>query len=197
MPYSSAMAHGLLRLQFSCSGCGNCCRELRVPLTLADARRLPATAVAWLRPDEVDMTGEPESFVLLPQGRRLMVLAQHQGVCAFLHADHCTVYEQRPSACRLYPFAVSLGRRGGVRRLKLLQPDLCTGDTRGFTNAVHLSEQQRVHQRELSNHVASIQAFNRRQAHRQRLGLAPLTVDEFLQGALDEDAKPCSELPLD
>jgi Fe-S-cluster containining protein len=174
------MAHGLLRLRFSCSGCGHCCRGLRVPLTLADAAKLPADAVAWLDPDEVDMTGEPESFVLLPEGRRLLVLAQRDGACVFLAGDRCTVYESRPSACRLYPFDVTLGRKHGIRRLKLLSPNLCVGDTRGFTDPQKLSQEYRVHRAELVAHVESVQAFNRQQAHRRRWGLPMLAATYLL-----------------
>lgn len=177
------MAHGLLRLRFACSGCGRCCRDLRVPLTLADARRLPSSAIAWLRPDEVDMTGEPESFVLLPEGRRLLVLAQHDNACVFLTDDGCSVYERRPSACRMYPFDVSLGRKHGVRRLKLLAPDLCFGDTRGRTNPTSLANQHLAHEGELRAHVADVQAFNRRQLRRQRLGLPLLPAAHFIGSA--------------
>lgn len=174
------MAHGLLRLDFACSGCGRCCRDLRVPLTLADARRLPASAVAWLTPHEVDMTGEPESFVLLPEGRRAMMLARVDGACVFLRGERCTVYSQRPSACRLYPFDVSTGRRGGIRRLKVLQPSLCSGDTRGFTNPRHLAQHHATHRAELEAHIAAVQTFNRRQRRRQRVGLALLPAQVFL-----------------
>lgn len=176
------MAHGLRRLKFSCSSCGRCCRELRVPLTLADAQRLPTSALAWLGPEDVDMTGEPESFVLLPEGRRLLVLAQRDGACTFLSDDKCGVYARRPSACRLYPFDVKLGRRQGLRRLKLLKPDLCSGDTHGRTNPAMLSQQQRAHQAELRAHVQAVQAFNRKQVRRQRLGLPLLPAARLFDG---------------
>lgn len=174
------MAHGLLRLRFGCSGCGRCCRDLHVPLTLADARRLPASAVAWRAPHEVDMTGEPESFVILPEGRRVMMLARVGGVCVFLRDDRCSVHAQRPAACRLYPFDVSTGRKGGIRRLRVLQPNLCTGDTQGFTNPVHLAQQHAAHRAELEAHVAAVQTFNRRQRRRRRAGLGLLSADAFL-----------------
>ena len=56
-------------LSFRCTGCGNCCRNLRVALTALDVKRLAAatgkatpTLVEWLAPDTVDMSGEPGSF---------------------------------------------------------------------------------------------------------------------------------------
>src|SRR5262249_35444606 len=76
------------------TGCGACCKTLRVAVTHHDVARLahatgrPATElVEWLAPDEVDMTGEPETFVELGAGRRLLVLAQRDGACALLGAD--------------------------------------------------------------------------------------------------------------
>ncbi|HEY3667542.1 MAG TPA: hypothetical protein VGL19_16165, partial [Polyangiaceae bacterium] len=71
------MASGLGLLRFRCTACGNCCRDLRVPLTSADLRRLvdetgqaARTIVAWLEPEAVDMTGEPGSMVLLDHAER-------------------------------------------------------------------------------------------------------------------------------
>jgi Fe-S-cluster containining protein len=175
------VAHGLLHLRFSCSNCGHCCRDLRVPLTLSDARNLPRSALAWLSPDAVDMTGEPESFVELEEGRRLLALQQRGGACVFLAEDRCTLYTQRPRACRLYPFDVSLGRKHGIRRLKLLEPALCSGDTAGWTNPARLARQQRTHHDELEEHVAAVQRFNRKQRHRHRMGLPLLSAEHFLQ----------------
>ena len=99
-------------LAFRCTGCGNCCRNLRVALTAADLSRLsaatgqPATAlVEWLAPEAVDMTGEPSSFVELGEGRRLMVLAQQAGACVLLGPDdRCRAYDARPLDCRAFPF---------------------------------------------------------------------------------------------
>jgi len=100
------MANGLRHLRFRCTACGNCCRDLRVPLTHADVKRLidgtgraAAEFVAWLPTAEVDLIGEPGSLVLLDHdaGHALMVLAQHAGACVFLGSDErCTAYSSRP-----------------------------------------------------------------------------------------------------
>src|SRR4051812_48452278 len=120
------MASGLHHLRFRCTECGNCCRDLRVPLTDADLRRLvhasdlPASRIVeWLPSEAVDLTGEPGSLVVLDheQGRVLMTLAQEAGACRFLSADErCSVYAARPASCALFPFVPSFGPRGGLRR---------------------------------------------------------------------------------
>jgi Fe-S-cluster containining protein len=185
------MASGLSFLRFRCTECGNCCRDLRVPLTHADLRRLvvasgapPARSVDWLEPDAVDMTGEPESFVLLDQpGRRvLMTLVQRENACAFLGADErCTVYEARPASCRLYPFAISFGQRGGVRRLRLLGGTDCayTRDGHNDAHALRIADEQRwAEHRAYVQHVAD---WNRLQRHRERLGQALRGAAEFFE----------------
>src|SRR5262249_46963044 len=121
------MAHGLRNLRFRCTACGKCCRTIRVPITGSDLKRLmartneaPERLIDWLAPDAEDMTGEPESFVRLREGRRLMVLAHRAAACRFLGADErCTVYAARPENCALYPFHLQSGKRGGIRRLRL------------------------------------------------------------------------------
>src|SRR5688572_23189497 len=97
-----------IALRFRCTSCAECCRKLRVAITHHDLRRLidatsraPQELVAWLSPNEVDMTGEPESFVELAGGRALMALAQHEAACLHLEeAGSCAVYAHRPLDCR-------------------------------------------------------------------------------------------------
>jgi len=53
--------------RFRCTACGACCRSMRVVLTHLDLLRLSGAVadleprLAWLGPDEVDMTDEPLS----------------------------------------------------------------------------------------------------------------------------------------
>jgi Fe-S-cluster containining protein len=185
------MASGLRFLRFRCTSCGNCCRDLRVPLTAADVRRLvdatgeaPVHVVAWLKPEDVDMTGEPESFVLLERpGRRvLMTLAQRERACRFLDADErCTAYEARPASCRLYPFTVSFGPRGGVRRLRLLGGTECdyARDGHNDAHALRVADEQRW--AEHRSYLRQVEDWNRIQRRRERLHHPLLGADEFLE----------------
>ena len=184
------MASGLGHLRFRCTACGNCCRELRVPLTDADLRRLVAATgrsasciVTWLPTEEVDLIGEPGSLVLLdhPAGHVLMALAQQHSACVFLGADQrCAVYLARPGNCRLYPFSANFGKRGGIRRLRLLSGAACdyARDGDNDPHALRVADQQRW--AEHRNYLARISRWNRAQRHRVRLGHRLQGGGEFL-----------------
>ncbi len=196
------MAHGLRHLRFHCTECGNCCRRFRVPLTgadlhrlIADERRTPADVVVWMSPDEVDMTGEPETFVDLPEGRRLMVLRWTDGACAFLRDNRCAVHAQRPSSCRMYPFDVRLGRRGGIRRLELLDLQDCEYTWEVPQKRERVAAWARRHRRELAAYVAVVGEFNRLQAHRRRLNKRLLDQSHFYRRALADARASASGRP--
>lgn len=97
----------------ACELSPNCCALVRVPVTHRDLRRLSQAClrsfgsfVEWLGPSHIDMEGEPESFVELDIGRRLMVLRHERDACHLLSAGgRCSVYLDRPSPCAAYPFA--------------------------------------------------------------------------------------------
>ena len=87
-------------LRFECQpDCGKCCtneaREGSVFLEAFDverlARRLGITPQAFAA--ELT-TGEDDE----------RELAQRDGACVFLEEGRCTVYEDRPIQCRVYPF---------------------------------------------------------------------------------------------
>jgi Fe-S-cluster containining protein len=184
------MASGLGHLRFRCTSCGNCCRDLRVPLTHADLRRLvdatgrPASQfVAWLPTAEVDLTGEPGSLVLLDHegGHTLMALAQREGACVFLGSDErCGVYAARPGNCRLYPFTASFGRRGGIRRLRLLGGTECDYRRDGANNPHELRAADQQRWAELRSYLAEISRWNRLQRRRSLLGRQLQSGRDFL-----------------
>ena len=174
------MASGLGYLGFRCTGCGNCCRDLRVPLTVADLRRLVAASllpaaqlVDWLPTHAVDLTGEPGSLVVLDATRALsvMTLAQRERACIFLGADQrCSVYTARPGNCRVFPFAASFGRRGGVRRLRLLQGTDCAHERDGHNDPHALREADALRWTEHRHTLEQIRLWNRAQRRRTLLG---------------------------
>ncbi len=184
------MASGLRHLSFRCTTCANCCKDLRVPLTTADLRRLvgqtgqPAhEIVAWLPTDAVDLTGEPGSLVMLEQTspRSLMTLAQRGGECRFLAADaRCSVYEERSASCQLYPFDASFGPRGGLRRLRLLGGTRCEYARDGHNDPHALREADQRRWVEHRAYLAQVSDWNRSQCHRSRFGHRQLGRQEFL-----------------
>jgi Fe-S-cluster containining protein len=184
-------------LSFRCTACGNCCRSLRVALTALDVRRLAeATSksheelVEWLAPDAVDMTGEPQSFVELSSGRRLMVLAQRDGACAQLGADDlCSVYAARPRDCQAYPFDLErTPDASGKRRLALLPLHDCDYAADGAQKQSALEHTDDARFRELARYQELVARWNRQAFHRRRLGKPVGSASAFLSFVLTADA---------
>ena len=107
-------------LKFRCTGCGNCCKEPLLPLTAADVKRIsertgdaPTDIVRFIDRNAIDMDDEPESFAMLRQGRRVMILRHQGGGCRYLGKDErCTIYGARPLGCRIFPFDPTFDKKG-------------------------------------------------------------------------------------
>lgn len=158
---------------------------MRVPVTHRDVRRLMTatgkSAAELTEMASLDMSGEPETCLDLAGGRRLMTLRFGDSGCALLGADGlCGVYAARPLPCRSFPFHASFGRRGGIRRLRLLPLGDCPWE-RGERESPHqlrtLLETQRA---ELSEYARLVSAWNRRQRRRRFLGRPPEDATRFL-----------------
>jgi Fe-S-cluster containining protein len=192
-------------LNFRCTGCGNCCRSLRAAVTALDVARLahatgqPAgELVAWLEPDAVNMTGEPQSFVELSEGRRLMVLRQRDGACGLLGKDElCSAYSARPRDCRAFPFdfdgssalAPSTAEGSARRRLQLLPLDGCDYATDAQNDPEALANEDQARWRELGDYWALVTRWNRRAWHRRRLHKTVGNSREFLEFMLQHVAE--------
>jgi Fe-S-cluster containining protein len=111
-------------MHFACTQCGKCCRDTKVPLTVAEA-------IKWLnRGDEVQLLceaspwtealeGEPRavhfkqrSFAVMsgsmPTRVVVMLVANVVGACPNLLPDmRCGIYEDRPLVCRIYPAEIN------------------------------------------------------------------------------------------
>ena len=166
------------QLGFRCTECGACCRSLRVAVTHHDVLRLAhatgkpaAELVAWLAPAEVDMTGEPDAFVELAAGRRLMVLAQHDGACTLLGSDNrCRAYAARPRDCELFPFDPELAADGGLQKLELLPFPACEAASDGTNDARELASAHARRERELDEYRQRVRAWNQLALRRRRFG---------------------------
>ncbi len=174
-------------LGFRCTGCGNCCRALRVALTASDVARLvsatskpPSELVEWLAPSAVDMTGEPESFVELSEGRRLMVLAQTGGACRLLDTgDRCSAYAARPLDCRAFPFDFERSSPEAVH-LRLLPLSGCDHAQDGQQDRAALEAVDVQRWQELASYQQQVSLWNRLVKHRRRLGHRAGSAAQFL-----------------
>ncbi|MGC9444435.1 MAG: YkgJ family cysteine cluster protein [Candidatus Methanospirareceae archaeon] len=75
---------------FACDRCGKCCSEMPIHLNEADIERLYRLDGEALF-EKLDST-ELDNFLKTP--------------CPYLKEGFCTIYEQRPAACKLFPFVV-------------------------------------------------------------------------------------------
>ena len=115
------MTSGRALLKFRCTGCGNCCKDPLLPLTDADVARIIARTherasdiVRFVNRHQIDMDDDPEAFVRLRQGKRVMVLGHSHGGCRYLDSeDRCKIYQFRPLGCRVFPFDPSFSKTGG------------------------------------------------------------------------------------
>ena len=179
---------------FHCNGCGACCRALRVAVTVFDVARLAAATghvthnlVQWLTPEEVDMTSEPQTFVELREGRRLMVLAQVAGACLLLGTDdRCTAYAARPADCRAFPFDFEVAAEATPprRKLTLLPLDGCNTVPGPLVDLHAVEAMDRVRWEELRRYQQLVARWNRQVWHRRRLLKSVGSAEQFLNDAL-------------
>lgn len=174
-------------LKFRCTGCGNCCRDPLLPITDRDLRRLvqhtgvtPSRLVRWCSKAEIDLDDEPENFVHLPAGKRVMTLRHSRSGCVFLGADqHCTVYSARPQGCRVFPFDTKFARDGKLRRLELIPATECPYEQDGKQSVKSLRVTQEQFACEVEQYQAKIAAFNQLQQQRKRKQRPLLTVQGY------------------
>jgi len=113
-----------MEMRFGCTQCGKCCRDTKVPLTVAEA-------ITWLnRGDEVQLLceaspwpaaldGDPRaahfkrrSFAVMsgsmPTRVAVSLVANIVGACPNLLPNlRCGIYQDRPLVCRIYPAEIN------------------------------------------------------------------------------------------
>jgi len=195
------VAPRLDKLKFRCTGCGNCCKEPLLPLTRADLLRIiartgddSAEIVQWVDRNGIDMDDEPEAFVMLRQGKRVMVLRHQRGRCRYLGVDErCTIYRSRPLGCRVFPFDPDFSSRGKLLRLRLNEEATeCPYELDGSNRIDDLRRLNENYDSGTSEHQEFVTAWNRLQRARRRTGKAAGTGAEFLAflGAAPRSKKP-------
>jgi len=175
-------------LKFRCTGCGNCCKDPLLPLTDQDVARIERrvgaaaeTFVRWVDRNGIDMDDEPEAFVRLRQGKRVMIMRQGRGGCHFLGADdRCTIYAHRPLGCRVFPFDPTYNKDGKLRRLTLIQATDCQYELDGKNDPDAIRGLHERHEAATAAYQGRVAEWNREQTRRVRRGGAAQTAREFL-----------------
>jgi len=113
-----------MNTHFSCVGCGKCCNDHHVPLTLAEARQWAADGgqvivlaegflgnglgLATVQREHAERrscvvpSGTTEAYVAIT------FAAYNVGPCRNLDEDNlCRIYERRPLVCRIYPMEIN------------------------------------------------------------------------------------------
>jgi Fe-S-cluster containining protein len=174
-------------LKFRCTGCGNCCKEPLLPLTDGDVKRIakgtgekPKDFIRWVDRHGIEMDDEPEGFVMLRQGKRVMVLRHTRWGCYFLGKDNrCTIYKSRPLGCRIFPFDGTFKKDGKLRHLKLIQAADCKYELDGKNDVKALHELDTQHEKAGDDWEGRIADWNKAQKARKRDGKAAGTAREF------------------
>lgn len=113
-----------MNTKFSCIGCGKCCNDHHVPLTLTEARMWAADGgqvivlvegflsnglgLPTLQREHAERrsvlvrSGESEAFIAIT------FAAYNVGPCRNLDEDNrCLIYDRRPMVCRIYPMEIN------------------------------------------------------------------------------------------
>ena len=113
-----------MNTHFSCVGCGKCCTDHHVPLTLDEARmwaRDGGSVIVLVEGFLADGLGLPPAqrehaerrSVAVPSGSTeafvaITFAAYNPGRCRNLDEDNlCRIYERRPLVCRIYPMEIN------------------------------------------------------------------------------------------
>jgi Fe-S-cluster containining protein len=113
-----------MNTQFSCVGCGKCCTDHHVPLTLAEAAQWAADGGSVIVLTEAflaDGYGVPADQLTHATRRShpvtsgsaqalvaITFAAYNAGRCRNLDAENlCRIYERRPLVCRIYPMEIN------------------------------------------------------------------------------------------
>ncbi|MDB6143774.1 MAG: hypothetical protein JWP80_2818 [Pseudomonas sp.] len=155
-----------MNTQFSCVGCGKCCTDHHVPLTLPEATQWAADggsvivlAEAFLN-DGYGVSAEQRNHAerrsrRVPSGDAqvhvaITFAAFNVGRCRNLDAENlCRIYERRPLVCRIYPMEINphIPLRPEAKDCPPQSweqgPDLIVGGTLVDTQLMALIEQSR------------------------------------------------------
>ncbi len=169
-------------LNFSCTACGNCCKNTIVLITDGDVRRimegtgLPAKAFVRFF-SNVEMPQRDSLWIRLGKRRVAMGLKWESKPtrCMFLGADNmCGVYEHRPVTCRSHPFEIKTNDNWGITRLGISAVVDCPHEWDGEHTLRELKATERWNCDQVEAFEVKVKAWNRKRSGKR-------TADEFLR----------------
>ena len=111
---------------YVCGRCGHCCINTHIRLNAYEITRL-ASAKGLSNNEFIDR---------YTQEGGTEILHDSQGHCAFLVDDACSVYDDRPLVCRIYPLCLNNRAKDG-EVFRLLEPDPETKGKYGTAGTVN------------------------------------------------------------
>jgi len=136
--------------------------------------------VLWASSADIELD-EPEWYVRLRQGRRVMVLRHQRGACRYLRQDGgCGAYLHRPLGCRVFPFDPTFDQRGRLKRLDLIQAAACPREMDGRNGVRALRQLHQRYESAIAAYLERVAEWNQRQRQRRRQGKAAETGPAFL-----------------
>jgi Fe-S-cluster containining protein len=176
-------------LKFRCTGCGACCREPLLPLTDDDVARISQRTgelaqhiVRWVDRDGIDLDDEPEAFVRLRQGKRVMVMRQAHGRCRYLgEGERCSIYASRPLGCRIFPLNPTFTASGKLSGLELVRITDCPFELDGNIGVAALRRLYLAYDGKRTDYHRKVADWNRLQVGRRRQGKPAQSAQAFFQ----------------
>ncbi|MFN8577431.1 MAG: YkgJ family cysteine cluster protein [Candidatus Sericytochromatia bacterium] len=101
------------KIFFSCNQCGDCCKDMDVPLSHIDINRLiqantgfdSEMFITLVQPEEITL----DCALLYGSYQELYLTNKlSDNSCIFLKDNKCSIYEYRPNSCRTWPFSKNL-----------------------------------------------------------------------------------------
>ena len=98
--------------QFDCSGCGDCCRNVRDSIMVESLDIYRLARFLGLEMSEVILRYTDTAFLAWGFPVFMLKTKEHQDACIFLKDSRCSVQQVKPRTCRLYPLGVGPDDKG-------------------------------------------------------------------------------------
>lgn len=129
---------------FSCNFCGECCKGMDIPLTSFDIKRI-LSLDNIPNPDffiTLYPSNKENSYALLMYGdyhTLYLSMSLSENHCIFLKDNKCTIYENRPSPCRTWPFTLE---KNAILKISETSKEMVNQfcDKKKFENKLEISD---------------------------------------------------------